>query len=90
MQGFQCRQGTLSGFYGIPHLIKCRLVFVEVPVSIVEDVRDSLPQSSVLELNHNLTGYILYLLMTTVIPTALFSDHFQVMGNRPPSLFASL
>ena len=44
----------------------------------------------VIEFNHDLTAYILYLLMTLVVPAPLFSYYLQVVGDRAPCLFAGL
>ena len=74
------------------HFVKATHILVEVPVSVVEYVRDGLAEIRVqgVDFNYDLAAYVLYLLMIPVKPAPLFSNHFQIVCDSPPCLFASL
>ena len=59
-------------------------------MTILKSLRDKVPELSIVELDNNLPTDVFDLLMTAVVPAPLLSNRLKVMGDRPPSLFASL
>ena len=74
------------------HFVEATHILVEVSVSVVEYVRDGLAEVRVqgMGFNYDLATYVLYLLMIPVKPAPLLSNHFQIVCDSTPCLFASL
>ena len=92
LQLLECFNRFLCPSDSLIHFVKATHILVEVSVSVVEYVRDGLAEIWVqgVGFNYDLAAYVLYLLVTPVEPVALFSNHFQIMRDSSPCLFACL
>ena len=59
-------------------------------MTILKSLCDEVAEFGIVELDNNLSAYVLDLLVTTVMPAPLFSNRLKVMSDRSPCLFASL